>query len=349
MPKCWQASLGLGLEENGQLYEGLTHADADYPNETFTDETAPYTTGYRFQRDDTINRGYVHSQPRTMELDSKARYLLSLYLVALQQHQNKDYLGYLTMSTQTYSFPYYTAVAPVVRGLSYFVFGRTMLPSQGRIYSEADGREISFDIAYLDALEPKMIIDGSKLYDIRLDSETAQEPTEDEQVESPADRPEADTTPLTEEEQAELDARAKADALEERDDAIYEFFNAHIDDEEYLMLEIKSQSPIAILAHSYIPGSGDSQMYEAMPTGLKPTDDIKAMYPRCGFMHLDYSDKLIPALLDIQINEDSPQEMKDLLNADSLGSSLADTIRKSTESVYDRDGNMGPHFKRMQQ
>lgn len=119
MPKDWQGSLGLALTETKQ-----THA-----------EVPAEITGYRFQQNDVLDRGYVNRQVRSMALDEEATYLLLLYLQALKEHKGVDARTYLSIGETYFSFPDYVLTVDIVKGLSYTIYGSTERPVQIRIYN----------------------------------------------------------------------------------------------------------------------------------------------------------------------------------------------------------------------
>ena len=57
-------------------------------------------------------------------------------------------------------------------------------------------------------------------------------------------------------------------------------------------------------------------------------------------MPIEYADKLIPALADMQVTEDSPVELQSILDG-LVGSSLKERIINNTEGIYDIDENLG--------
>ena len=119
MPKDWQGSLGLSLSETKQ-----THA-----------EIPAEITGYRFQQNDVLDRGYVNRQVKSMALDEEATYLLLLYLQALKEHKDVDARTYLSIGETYFSFPDYVLTVDIVKGLSYTIYGSTERPAQIRIYN----------------------------------------------------------------------------------------------------------------------------------------------------------------------------------------------------------------------
>ena len=127
MPKKWQDSLGLSLDETKQ-----EHA-----------ETGTQLTGYRFQQDETINRGFVHREVRSLELNEQAKYLISLYLNALKEHKKLDFTPYFNVGVTVYQFPYYITKVNLIRGEKYSIYGDTLRPVYGRVYSDFN-HDVSF-------------------------------------------------------------------------------------------------------------------------------------------------------------------------------------------------------------
>ncbi|MCM1323008.1 MAG: hypothetical protein NC218_02380 [Acetobacter sp.] len=292
MPKIWQKSLGLDLEETKQIYE----------------DNVSEITGYRFQQDETLNRGYVHREVRSLELDDQAKYLISLYLNALKEHKHTDFTPYFNVGVSTYSFPFYTTRVNVIRGQVYSIYGNTVKPTQVRIYSSA-------------AYEEEIVKD-----------------VVDEEGTVIGKRKEVRKYAANEKVFADFIISAIATDKQYRLDTNDYLSGEQSDIDEYIEMEIKSYVPLVVLQGSY---TRLSMLKKILPGS---TGEVNNLFPSAGIEQLDYANKLLPLLLDMTITDDSPQEEKDLLTSDYLGDTFEEKVKRNTKGIYDVDKYIGGKF-----
>ena len=125
MPAVWQESLGLRLDKTKQ--------------ESIEGTNSMENTGYLFQQDDPLERGFVNHTSRTKTRTSKNDYIMQLYLQAIKYHKGEDYTSYFLPSETVYEFPNYITRVPVILGETYSIYGATTLPIRVLIYSELTG------------------------------------------------------------------------------------------------------------------------------------------------------------------------------------------------------------------
>ena len=124
--------------------------------------------------------------------------------------------------------------------------------------------------------------------------------------------------------------------------------------QEFLMLKVISYSPVSIVEGTFPP----------LPSEVKEKDGERYLVPvfRANTLQvvggsvpcwplrlpsvaykpfLDYADKLIPALLDMQVTEDSPTKLKELLANSLPGSTTEEQIKINTLGLYDVDQYIG--------
>lgn len=310
MPKEWQKSLGLDLDERKQVH----------------DATRAEITGYRFQQDDTLERGFVHREVRSLELDEQARYLIGLYLNAIKEHKGTDFTPYFNVGVSIYQFPYYVTKVPIIRNEVYSIYGSTLQPVQARIYSEASDIEESFLIhalsqvnhyelrtrTYFDIEEKKLAL----VYEEELLAAAEKEALEN-------------GTPLTEEKRKEIEAQAKMMAIA-----------ALQSQDEYFMLELKSFQPLTVVHGSYEP---IAQLAVNGDNAVVKMKDPK-MYPSVGIHLLEYADKLMPLLTDMTITKNSPTEERQLVNSNYYGDTIEDKVKRNTRGLTDVDEFVGGNF-----
>lgn len=150
MPDSWQKSMGLDLTPVKQSYS-LNSSEI---------------TGYKFQQDETLERGYVQREIKSLELDQESKYLIYLYLNALADHKGLNCLPYFSLGTTTYSFPLYTLTAPVIKGKKYSLYGSTIRPTTLRFYSTASPSVEIYSTTYDSlSLMAQKVIDTQELVD----------------------------------------------------------------------------------------------------------------------------------------------------------------------------------------
>lgn len=386
MPDLWQRTLGLHLTENLQ-----SHIDT----EENTEEIIPTNTksdimGYRFQQDETIDRGYVNNQVRRLELNNQSKYLLQLYLEALKEHKGLDYTSYLSVGTSTFSFPYYTTTATVLRGHKYSLYGLTMKPVTIQLKSAATNEVyaqkvygllsyISPHIIDVDALlhgwaelQAKHLIENSEIK--LLEIIKALHTNEKDYIVTEKDYI------INDNDSKELKELKTIHTLKDNIDVFTAEFLEKIETlDEYLTLEVKSYSQVQIVTNAqlkfpisttdldktkeeiargtYEYDLGYRERYNHTEPKVNTSANIimadqsvvskfPAFYPSQAYLQLEYSNKLIPALLDIGIVHNSPQALKDLLPADLVGETIEQKIQiqESKASLFDVDKYIGSNF-----
>lgn len=337
MPKEWQKSLGLDLDERKQVH----------------DATRAEITGYRFQQDDTLERGFVHREVRSLELDEQARYLIGLYLNAIKEHRGTDFTPYFNVGVSIYQFPYYVTKVPIIRNEVYSIYGSTLQPVQARIYSEASNVEESFLIHALSQvnhyeLRTRIYFDKViyKLAIIKLKKEeefikTLSGLQETMLQEAQDKKGEAD---LTESEVQEVLDKAYEKALAESAEKLKEYKSVVASllsaQDEYFMLELKSFQPLTVVHGSYEPIAQLAVNGEDAVVKMK---DPK-MYPSVGIHLLEYADKLMPLLTDMTITKNSPTEERQLVNSNYYGDTIEDKVKRNTRGLTDVDEFVGGNF-----
>lgn len=150
MPKDWQSTMGLSLAPNVQSHS----------------EVPAEITGYRFQQNDVLQRGFVHRQVDSMQLNEEATYLLLLYLQALKEHKDIDARPYLTVGETTFLFPNYQHTVDIIKGLDYTIYGRTERSIRVELRNEALDNEL-IGVVEGDSLNPNspLIIRPTELID----------------------------------------------------------------------------------------------------------------------------------------------------------------------------------------
>lgn len=284
MPPEWQESLGLALSAVKQS-KTMGGVEAEI-------------TGYKFQQDDVLQRGFVNQQVKSFELDEQAKYLLQLYLRALRDHKELDFLPYLQLGTTTYKFPDYVTVAPIVAGRKYSVYGNTIRDVVWEIYLDGQEEAIySSSVSSLSTLKP-LIIDTSKI-------------------------------------------------------------SCPVQQEEFLMLRIISNVKVAVVegVFNYLPTTKQKEdkvtgeVIEERDTNLSAktlrveggtTKYWPVRLPSVAYKpELNYADKLIPALLDMQVTVDSPAKQCEILAEALRGKDTEEQIKLATTGLYDVDKYVG--------
>lgn len=268
MPSLWQDELGLSLSDTKQSRLVATESSS-------TGNEAVGIIGYRFQQDEVLQRGYVHKQATSMQLDETSKYLLQLYLEALYEHQGVDYRHYLQTAVYTQSGHKMISKSSLIRGLTYYIYLDTLMPLTVRILKN-------------DEVVLSSVVNGAN----------TNKPIVLDTMEIP-------TSILT---------------------------PSH---DEYFYIEIEAYQKARIVV---IDRNREVSTPFLISLG---NGSLTALAPSVGYLPIEYSDKLIPALADMQINENSPTELKDALDG-LAGNSTGDRIKRNTESVYDIDENMGP-------
>lgn len=146
MPKVWQQSLGLKLTDTKQMI--------------LSDGMELESTGYKFQQDDTIDRGFVTGRILYNQLTDKDYYQIALYLEALKEHQGKNFTAYFNSSTSLFENNKYITTISVIAGEPYTVYCRTELPVKWKYYSSAS--QAIFGEGELGALYESLLIDTNE-------------------------------------------------------------------------------------------------------------------------------------------------------------------------------------------
>lgn len=267
MPDLWLEDLGLSLTDTVQS-KLVTSPSSDTGKEPIG------ITGYRFQQDEVIQRGYVHKQATSMQLEETSKYLLQIYLEALYEHKGVDYRHYLQTAVYTQSGHKMISRASLLRGQVYYIYIDTLMP-------------VTVNILKNDEVIFSSLVNGANT-----------------------------NTPLV------VDTTSLPTSL---------LTPSH---DEYFYLQVEAYQKARIVAV-------DKTRQVSTPLRIslgKATSSELA--PSAGYLPIEYSDKLISALADIQITEDSPDEVKTALDG-LAGNSVGDKIKKNTESIYDKDENMG--------
>ncbi len=311
MPRSWQSSLGLDLDDKKQV-----HA-----------ETGSEIAGYRFQQDETIQRGYVNREVRSLELDTEARYLISLYLNALREHKGVDFTPYFSAGEITYQFPYYTTRVNIIRGKKYSIYGNTLRPTEVRIYCEANNVDIKTFIFSTLSLTNHKMIDTEKEFEEFLNK--PEQPKKEEFIVD-GNYNEEDYN--------------KAVAKYEEDLAGYDKrLNEESAKDEYFILEIKSFVPVVVIQGEYEKSS--SVAVANHKAELKSyVDEKPRLFPSAGLQQLDYSNKLMPLLTDMTITKESPQEERELVGSAYYGETFEEKVKCNTKGIYDVDEYIGGKF-----
>lgn len=326
MPPVWQDSLGLGLDTTVQ-----THIDTEDKTERIPAGTKSEIVGYRFQQDDVLERGFVNRQVRKLELDENARYLLSLYLEAIKNHRGTDFTPYFSIGVSSFSFPYYTTRASVIRGKKYSVYGLTTKPVIIRLKSAATNEIYAENVYGLLSLISPRVIDIDtwlKGYAASKASSTGKNI---------------------------VDILRGLQALD-----------------EYLTLEVQAYVEVTIVPGTYEKlhmiqciekfeisdedkeGKSHDELYThefVLTSKVIEVDNLSvsrlpALYPSVAYFALAYSDKLIPALLDMQITKNLPTQLYELIPSDLDGDTYEQKIKLHTadEALYDVDEFIGSKF-----
>ena len=272
MPKSWQGSLGLKLENFAQ-----SAVDAG--------GTAEKLSGYLFQRDEPLQRGFIASKAVSMDFREREKYMMQVYLQAILEHLNEDYTKYFNYSS-TFRLPdgKYETTIPVIEGEVYTVLGRSTYPAQWSYYIELTERV--FASGEFGSLSAPRVIDTKEFSGQTRNYSAAQ---------------------------------------------------------EYFMIKVVSYSP-AMIVRGRVRNIALLNQFEELELARKERrEQLLGTYPSIMNGGL-YSDKLIPALLGMTITDHSPQGVKDSLLGTAKGNTIAESIRNATNSIYDRDGNMGGRF-----
>ena len=271
MPDLWLQELGLSLSDTEQ--SRLVKDMIENRPETAVVEPVGIT-GYRFQQDEAIERGYVHRQAISMQLDETSKYLLQIYLEALYEHRGVDYRHYLQTAVYTQKGHKIISKSSLIRGLTYYI--------------------------YLDTLMPLTI-------SVLIDDEVVSTKTMN-------------------------GANSNVPIMLETDKLSEVLPPSH---DEYFYIQVEAYQKAKIVAI-------DKNREVSTPFKISLGNGTQTqLAPSVGYLPIEYSDKLIPALADMQITEDSPDELKGALDG-LAGNSVGDRIHRNTESVYDKDENMGP-------
>lgn len=270
MPDVWLEELGLTLSDTQQsrIVSGIKD---DNP---VTDNVG--IIGYRFQQDEVLQRGYVHKQAKSMQLDETTRYLLQIYLQSLYEHKGVDYRHYLQTAIYTQKGHKIISKASLIRGLTYYIYLDTLMP-------------LTVSVLKNDEVVLSSVVNGANTNKPLVLDTTSMPPTQ----------------------------------LPPSHD---EYF--------YIQVEAYEKAQIVVI---------DKNRAVSTPLLISLGNGAQTeLAPSAGYLPIEYSDKLIPALADIQITEDSSDELKTALDG-LAGTSTGDRIKRNTESVYDIDENMGPY------
>ena len=282
MPVSWLQSLGLG-----------TDGDAYYAVEGGYKQVF---SGYQFEQDETLERGFISSRLFSSALDGDSTYQVAMYLRAIKTHLGKDFISYFNAAVveKPTQFKYITRI-PVVEGEKYTIFGHSELPLTWRYYSEISDTEFAKgEIGFI--ANPYLI--NTSLYMV---------------------------PPEYEEEQ------------------------------EYFMLEVTSYASITILPGSYNRWNNyveENDTSQEIAPFKRTVQTDKAGMQALTIPSLTnggrYSDKLIPALLDMQVTERSSKKLIDLVSLQLVGEAsqtVGTKIKNNTEGIYDVDEYIGRNLR----
>lgn len=265
MPSLWLEELGLTLTDTQQ-------------SRVVTSRDQVGITGYRFQQDEVLQRGYAHRQAISMQLDETSKYLLQLYMQALYEHKGVDYRHYLQTAVYTQEGQEIISKASLIRGLKYYIYIDTMIPFRVSICE--NDTEIAFRVCGGSTLSQPLVIDTAGTIGGK-----------------------------------NLSSRASHD----------EYF--------YLVVRAHAKARIVVVDKNRTVDSPNDICLSIKGTAQK-------LAPSAGCLPIEYADKLIPALADMQVTEDSPVELQSILDG-LVGSSLKERIINNTEGIYDIDENLG--------
>lgn len=290
MPNAWQTSLGLSLCATKQL---VTSGQASVES-----------TGYAFQQDDSIQRGFVNHVSRTKTRTKVNDYIMQLYLQAIKYHKGEDYSSYFLPSTTHYEFPHYVTETPVIMGEAYSIYGSTTLPVRVLLYSEVLGgvAQPVYDTEVCLGVTAK----GCSMSSLRqYVVDTAQIYFEDSQFEGV---------------------------------------------EEYFVLRVVANVGVAIIPGQYnclnLGAAPARQGFDAHTVVTdEPSVTYPAQLPSVAYTGRAYANKLIPALLGINITSNSSPATNALLPAALSGRSFEEKILLNTSGLHDVDKYLGGGFK----
>lgn len=365
LPSGWQRTLGLSLEPTVQKD---------------TQASSPIT-GYRFQQDEVLQRGFAHRQVSTMQLNAESTYLLQLYLLALKEHKGIKAYQYLSVGTTTYEYPYYTTKVDAIKEFDYTLYGRSGIDAKLILTNTARGVEIYRQyIGALDANSPVVLHTSKVIEDYLASSPKGTVPVESNKFTIDNILYEIDTSANCV--RVVLDSEKSLNYMQHtthswRDIEIpIEEDRFTISGIEYTIVTTSS----TMVALEYVITSEllaqSSEFYELIITSGAPVTVVPGAYPdtplytytreetvspsftarvalsdkgiyyplllsRAGYFGLQFSNKLIPVLLGMNITDESPLKERELLPVSFIGEDFKQKIMLNTPGIFDVDENLG--------
>lgn len=113
-------------------------------------------------------------------------------------------------------------------------------------------------------------------------------------------------------------------------------------EQEYFMIKVVASSKVIIVRGKILPQS----MFNRFDCLRDVKNGEKVLLPQLPSIlrNIEYSNKLIPSLLGMKVSKDSSQELKQNIFSQlsrNGAQTLEEAVELSTNSIYDRDGNIG--------